>query len=190
MCHCLLADQPVILHLEFQSAGDKKMARRLLEYNINAGDKYGSPVISCVIYLRKDSSIVLQEHGRHEVLSMGYLLASKVWTGEREQKWLRRRFEMLRDELRNTWVYQDILQEGREEGRELGIQEGEVLALRRMLLALVEKHSPTLQRLAQGAASVITEPAELQQFILKVSLSQTFEEAQSTLLEAMKESKN
>ncbi|MDQ2715186.1 MAG: hypothetical protein M3Z08_09795 [Chloroflexota bacterium] len=47
MCHCLFADQPVILHLEFQSAGDKKMARRLLEYNINAEDKYGCPVISC-----------------------------------------------------------------------------------------------------------------------------------------------
>ncbi|MDQ2715187.1 MAG: hypothetical protein M3Z08_09800 [Chloroflexota bacterium] len=147
----------------------------------------------------------LHERGRHEVLSIGYVLASHVWTSESKQQWLRRRFEMLCDELRNTWAYKEFWQEGREEGLELGlqrgilqslqqgrtegIQEGKVIALRETLLTIVENDFPNLQRLAQSVLAEIMSLAELQQLLLKLRHTQTFEEVRTALLEAMKENK-
>ena len=54
----MLDGEPVLLHIEFQSGYDPRMQERLLEYNTLASREYGYlPVYSCVIYLRKDSSI-------------------------------------------------------------------------------------------------------------------------------------
>ncbi len=50
-------DQQMLMHMEFQSSEDEDMAQRLLEYNVLATREHGRPVLSCVIYLRKDSKI-------------------------------------------------------------------------------------------------------------------------------------
>nr|BBH93075.1 hypothetical protein KTA_12740 [Thermogemmatispora argillosa] len=50
---CSLEGETLLIHLEFQSRADNKMAHRLLMYNILADERYGSPVLSCVIYLRR-----------------------------------------------------------------------------------------------------------------------------------------
>jgi len=47
----------MLMHMEFQSSEDEDMAQRLLEYNVLATREHGRPVLSCVIYLRKDSKI-------------------------------------------------------------------------------------------------------------------------------------
>ena len=63
------------------------------------------------------------------------------------------------DELRDTWFYQEILKEGREQGHGEGIEEG------------IEK-----------GAAIIKDPKILQDLIVKVGAAQTAEEAQDYLL--------
>lgn len=51
--------EEILLHIEFQSARDKTMPDRQLEYCLRARKKYGPlPIISCVIYLRPDGSVL------------------------------------------------------------------------------------------------------------------------------------
>ncbi len=50
-------EQQMLVHMEFQSREDEDMAQRLLEYNVLATREHGRPVLSCLIYLRKDSRI-------------------------------------------------------------------------------------------------------------------------------------
>ena len=82
--------------------------------------------------------------------------------------------------LREAPFYQEILQEGREEGHQERIQ-----ALRQMLLKFVQARFPArkMMRLAQGQAALIEDPEVLQDLILKVGLAQTAEEVQNYLLE-------
>lgn len=49
--------KPSLLHIEFQRRRDAKMAERLWEYNVRATIQYKCPVWSCVIYLKKDSTV-------------------------------------------------------------------------------------------------------------------------------------
>jgi predicted transposase YdaD len=57
MMHVLVHDQNMLLHLEIQSKEDNTMPQRLLEYNILATREHKQPVLSCVIYLRKDRRV-------------------------------------------------------------------------------------------------------------------------------------
>lgn len=47
----------LLLHIEFQRRSERKMDMRVWEYNVLATIAYGLPVLSFVIYLRKDSKI-------------------------------------------------------------------------------------------------------------------------------------
>ena len=53
----LLEGKQALLHIEFQRRRDSKMAQRLWEYNVRATLQYKCPVWSCVIYLKKDSTV-------------------------------------------------------------------------------------------------------------------------------------
>ncbi|MDQ2907478.1 MAG: Rpn family recombination-promoting nuclease/putative transposase [Chloroflexota bacterium] len=256
VCTCTLYGQPIAVHVEFQSESDRDMALRLLEYNVVVERKHHCPVISCVIYLRKDHPIVesplikmledgqpiyqfhflviklwelsaddlvrahlpgilallpltkngrdrevieemitqLQVQKKEEVLSLGYLLASLTWKEDEEQRWLKRRFNMLYEALRESWAFKEIwdegqevgLEKGRQEGRQEGFEKGrqEGLAmLRKAVLAQIEKRFPRLLRMAQGMVTITSEPAALGQMLLGITLAQTVEEAQAALLE-------
>jgi len=52
-----LDGQRFLLHIEFQRNRDSRMAERLWEYNVRASLQYSCPVWSCVIYLKKDSTV-------------------------------------------------------------------------------------------------------------------------------------
>jgi len=57
-----LNDQPMLLHLEFQRRRDPQMAQRVWEYNVLATCKFGCPVYSFVLYLKKDGSVAESPH--------------------------------------------------------------------------------------------------------------------------------
>jgi predicted transposase YdaD len=59
---------------------------------------------------------------RKELLALTRLFASLAFDNQEDQEWLERRFEMLRDILRDTPAYQQLLEEGREEERQKSIQ--------------------------------------------------------------------
>ena len=81
----------------------------------------------------------------------------------------------MHDILRESPFYQEILQEGRGEGK--------VEAMREMLLTIVRVRFPKLARLAKGLAAITEDPEDLQNLVLKISLAQSFEEAQQCLIE-------
>ncbi len=269
VCTCTLHERPLAVHIEFQSESDREMALRLLAYNVLVDRKHDCPVLSCVIYLHKDSQIVesplvrtledgqpiyqfhflviklwemsaadlvqahlpgilallpltkdgkdrevieemitrLEAQEKHEVLSLGYLLAALTWNQAEEQQWLKRRFKMLYDTLRESWAFKEIWQEGEEVGLEKGLkeglkkgrreglkkgrqeglkkgrQEGEVVALQKAVLTQVEKRFSGLLLLAQGTVPTLSHLAVLEQMLLGISMAQTAEDAQAVLLE-------
>ncbi len=122
---------------------------------------------------------------KRELLSLTYIFASLVFEKEADRNWLKRRFNMLRDVLRDTWAYQEIMQEGREEGLQEGREEERQQRLkdqRQMLMTLVQVHFSNIAHLAQERADAIKDPEALQSLILKVVAAQDEEEAKQILL--------
>jgi predicted transposase YdaD len=119
-----------------------------------------------------------------ESLWIGYALASKVLIDD--LKWLKRRFAMLEDILRDTPVYQEVLAEGEEKGlekgRELGFKEGELGAQRQTLLDIVQERFPAMARLAKQQADAIEDPDVLRRLTVKISIVKTSKEAEQYLL--------
>ena len=84
---------------------------------------------------------------------------------------------MLQDILRDTWAYQEIMQEGRQEERQQRLKDQ-----RQMLTSLVQVHFSNIAQLAQERADAIKDPEVLQSLILKVVAAQDEEEAKQILL--------
>ena len=81
----------------------------------------------------------------------------------------------MHDVLRDTPIYQMILQEGREEGIEEGRKE--ILEFQRMgVLNLVEARFPALKMLAKEQTAQIESPQVLVDLMVKVGLTQSLEE--------------
>ncbi len=98
----------------------------------------------------------------------------------------------MHDFLRESPIYQEILQEGREEGFEKGREEEvqkRLASLRRMLVTFAQAKSPQLKRLAQEQGALITNPRVLEELTMKVGLAQTSEEAREYLLRWRKTSR-
>ena len=96
---------------------------------------------------------------------------------------------MLLDILRDTWAYQEIMQEGLQKGLEEGRQEGReeerqqrLKDQRQMLMSLVQMHFSNIAQLAKERADAIKDPEVLQSLILKVVAAQDEEEAKQILL--------
>ncbi len=108
---------------------------------------------------------------------------------------------MLRDVLRDTWAYQEIMQEGREEGLQLGIQEGRQEGLqegrqeglqeglqqrlkdqRQILMTIMQAHFPDLISLAKKQINEVQDPDILQHIVLQLLVAQSGEQAQQVLL--------
>ncbi len=77
---------------------------------------------------------------------------------------------MYQDILQQSWVYQEILQEGREE------------ALRETLINCMETRFPMLVDLTKQRTDDIKNPDELQKIIVKMFTFQTPQEAEQYLL--------
>ena len=115
-----------------------------------------------------------------ESLWIGYALATKVLKDD--LKWLRRRFAVFGDILRDTPVFQEVLAEGLAEGLEKGLKEGELRAQRQTLLAVVQERFPGIVDLAKKQADAIEDPEALRRLIVKMSGAQTVQEAVQSLI--------
>jgi predicted transposase YdaD len=119
-----------------------------------------------------------------ESLWIGYALASKVM--DDDLKWLKRRFAMLEDILRDTPLYQEVLAEGMEKGLEEGLEkgreEGKLEAQRQTFLDVVQERFPAIVRLAKQQADAIQDPEVLRHLTVKISVVKTSREAEQYLL--------
>jgi len=116
-----------------------------------------------------------------ESLWIGYALASKVLKDDLQ--WLKRRFAMLGDILRETPVYQEVLAEGVERG----IKEGKLEAQRQTLVDIVQERFPEVADLAKKQADAIEDSEVLRRLTVKMSVVQTSKEAEQYLLRAVRD---
>jgi hypothetical protein len=247
----MLDGERLAFHLELQRHRDVDMKKRVLEYNVFAHCKFDCPVISFVLYLKKDGNIVesplvltlpdgreilrfnfitvklweiatdelrqtglvgllpllpltregttqevveevvtrlLDLEGRFKqanLLSITFTLASLALDTQEDKDWLIRRFRMYQDILRDTEIYQIIMQEGVQQQQQKELQD-----LRQILLGFLQERFSGLVSFATTQISNITDIEILKQLTLKVSLSQTENEARQYLVEAGKKNRN
>jgi predicted transposase/invertase (TIGR01784 family) len=117
--------------------------------------------------------------GQTELLWIGYALAAKIM--KHDLHWLRRRFSMLGDFLRDSPVYQEVLEEGLEKGLAKAREET-MQQQRRALLDIVIDRFPELVRQAKKDADAIDDPATLLRLIVKMGTVKNVEEAKRLLL--------
>lgn len=124
----------------------------------------------------------LQASEQTDLLAIGSTLASLVFSREHspDLEWLHRRLREMHDVLRESPYYQEILQEGREEGKIEGQRE--------LLLAIVQARFPEMARLTKKLIAAIDDPASLQDVTVKISMAQTDKEVQQYLLEGIEKS--
>jgi predicted transposase YdaD len=121
-------------------------------------------------------------------LSAAYMLITHIFEakGQDNQDWLKRRWDIMSDELRNTWLYQQILKEGREEERKKweAERQRELERWRQALISFVQAHfaDQRLELQARGKATLINDPDVLQGLVLKIASAHTPEEAENYLL--------
>lgn len=66
----------------------------------------------------------LSTAGKQDLLPFAYAFAALVLDSEAERDWLRKRFDMLKDVLEESWAYQEMVQKGLEKGLEKGWKRG------------------------------------------------------------------
>ncbi|HEU0001750.1 MAG TPA: hypothetical protein VFQ36_12670 [Ktedonobacteraceae bacterium] len=131
----------------------------------------------------------LEAAGKTELIPIGGTLASYIFSKKdtNDLVWLQRRLHSMRDIFRESPYYQEILKEGLEEGlekgREEGREEGQLEALRQTVIEIVLERFPRLLRTARKQTIFTEDPAALLRVIVKLSMSQTTEEAKQHLLE-------
>ena len=122
----------------------------------------------------------------HELLAVTYTLASLVFQKAADRSWLKRRFSVLDNHLfRDSWVYQELIQEGLEKGLPEGLQ-----AQRLTLLEIVQYRFPALTALAQQTVDAMSDTDALRRLIVKVSVAQTEDKARQALLAVDKSKQN
>src|SRR5579863_8839104 len=121
-----------------------------------------------------------------------YIFAALAFVKETDRHWLKRRFGMFEDALKDSWAYQEILQEGKlkgkEEGKLKGKEEGKQeerlvsLQLQRQVFdSLVQDRFPHIVELANERSNTIDKPEVLQALILRLFKVKTEEEARRIL---------
>jgi predicted transposase YdaD len=82
------------------------------------------------------------------------------------------------DTLKDTWIYQEIKQQIQEEEHQHRLVEQ-----RQTLLQIVQARFPRIESLAKKAIANITEPAILQDLIVKISIARAEKEARQRFTE-------
>lgn len=173
-----------LLHIEFHSYYDENMARRMWEYNALASIMYGRPTYSVLIYLKEcrvTDPYYEEKMPTGEINHPFHFRVIKLWELHPQD------IKDMKDALKESWAYQFILQEGREEGLQEGREEErrqEVQRLRQMLASYVELHFPTVVDEARKYAEMVQDPDVLQQVTLKIFAAQTNEQMLEILHEA------
>lgn len=113
------------------------------------------------------------------LLSITFTLASLAFNKPEDKDWLRRRFRMFQDILRDTDIYKIIMEEGHEKGLVEGIQlqqQRDLQHQREMFLRFVQARFPKLVHFANKQVAIITDGQILDDLIYKIGLTQLTED--------------
>ena len=115
-----------------------------------------------------------------ELLSLTYVFASLVFAKEADRHWLKRRFRMFEDALKNSWAYQEIMQEGEQIGEQKRAL-AELQRQRRVLDNLVQMRFPRIIELAKLRGNTIDTSEALDDLTLRIFAAKSEEEARRIL---------
>src|SRR2546430_1583292 len=108
---------------------------------------------------------------QRELLSFTYGFASLVFEDENDQSWLRRRFGMLKDILKESWALKELAQEMAQEAREEERKEERKKKLREeveTLLFFIQTHFPALLQIAKDQCEVMSDSEQVRELLHKV----------------------
>jgi predicted transposase YdaD len=94
-----------------------------------------------------------------------------------DQEALERMFAMYQDIIQESWVYQQIVEQGIEKGIEQGIGTGLMQGEQRALFTIIEKRFPEIADSARQLVGNITDASRLETLIGELSVAQTAQEA-------------
>lgn len=114
----------------------------------------------------------LRKAGKEDVLALGEAFAGLVYPTEDDKQAIKRRFAMFQGALEDSWFYKEV------------IEQGELKALRPVLIRFVETHFPELLSLARQEAERTTVPTVLSAKVDKLMAARTIEEARQALQES------
>ena len=126
----------------------------------------------------------VEDENTRDLLSLTYIFAALALVKEADRQWLKRRFGMFEDALKDSWAYQEILQEGELKGKEEGKLEERLVSLqlqRQVFDSLVQDRFPHIVELANERSNTIDKPEVLQALILRLFKVKTEEEARRIL---------
>ena len=130
----------------------------------------------------------VDQQSKQEAEFIAYTLASLVLKRKNslDLDWLLRSFRRMYDIIRESPIYQEILSEGLEKGREegltQGLEKGRLEAVRATLTNVVQRLFPDLASLAQQQAALMDNPKIVDDLILKMIQASSVEEARTLLL--------
>jgi predicted transposase YdaD len=144
----------------------------------------------------------LENAGRQDLFLVGFAVSWLVFTAEGDKEWLKARFSMMHDILKDTWVFQEVIKEGLgqgleqglqqglqqgleqglQQGLEQGLEQGKQQELERVLLQFVEVRFPTLLTLAKWAVEQKVSLEQLEKKLNMLYRANTTEDATAALL--------
>ena len=139
--------------------------------------------------------------GKQDLLPLGYAFAALVLVSEDERNWLRKRFDMLKDILEESWAYQEMVQKGlekgllqglqkgmeegmekgMEKGMEEGMEKGKLEALRQAIVDVVQERFPEIAAFTKKQVDATEDLALLRRLNVKMSTARTIQEAEQAL---------
>lgn len=122
----------------------------------------------------------MQSAGKDDLLWLGEAFAGLVLTSDEDKQWIRERFHLMLDELlKESWVYQEAVQEEVQKALHEGEQVGKSEAISRF----VELRFPSLLARIKEVFARATTLEQLQIIQDKIYLANTLEEATAALQE-------
>jgi hypothetical protein len=121
----------------------------------------------------------LHKNDCREAIAVAIQFAGKVFTASEDIQHLERKRKMLKDILHESWTYQQIVSEGREEGKVIGAQEN--------IEIIVQERFPELKAYVKECVAPLADKSQLQAVLLIVATAQTAEEVKQKLAALMQQ---
>lgn len=116
----------------------------------------------------------LVARNRSDLLELGHLCAGLVFDDEISRQWLKERFSKVQEIIKESWVYQETIEQGREEGRQQAFQQAAI--------SVVRARFPELEQFAIDIIETVSDLHRLQTLIVELSGASSQEHAKELLL--------
>lgn len=109
-----------------------------------------------------------------DLLELGHFCAGLVLKDEINRQWLKERFSKVQEIIEESWVYQETI--------EKGLQQGRQQALQQTAIGIVAARFPELEQFAKEIIETISNANRLQTLTIQLSVTPSQEHAKELLL--------